>query len=543
MSTVLRRIFLLMGVFCIGTAALAGDYKWLGGDPNSPTLWNVPVNWDIGSLPTSIDRARFLGAADFAEVVAGDDFTIDKLQMCWGPDNAHVKIHAGASLTTGLVQVALYGKTASAVGLLEIDGGTMQSSQVRLCRYADVGVVPYNEGTILINSGTYTVTGTVDLGEGPHNSVYYPGIARLIMNGGTMTVGGNLEAADDLVGTVTAVETLVDLNDGVLEVAGWNNDFRVKTNKTIDIDFGTWIIDGDATADIAQFITDNQLIGFGGAGTVVYDYGVTNLGKTTVTALHPLNPSPENKGIALTGGATGSVALGWDNYIDPNHTGATVTATVWFGTDPNKLGSNYSKIVDGQVVTPGTRSVSPAQAIVADTTYYWQVDFDNGSGSLIEGPVFEFLAIDNDQPTVTVQNVAAWLVPENTPGGVFVTTADTFSSVVDDTAGRTYAWTINPAGDPNVVFSSTTVENPTITVDAIGTWTLTLTVDDGYWTESASGQLTVSANACEAARLMPDYAGDLAGDVTNDCVADIQDLAIVLGTWLDSSRATGTVLY
>jgi len=193
-------------------------------------------------------------------------------------------------------------------------------------------------------------------------------------------------------------------------------------------------------------------------------------------------------------------------------------------------------------VTGIARSSSDPQAIVAGTTYYWQVDFNQGGGNIIEGPVFEFLAINNDQPQVTVQNVIGWLVPENTPGGVFEITADAFSSVVDDTPGRTYAWTIDPA-DPNVVFSSTTVENPTITVAAAGTWTVTLTVKDGYWTELASGVLSVANNSCQAARLMPDYVGNPVGDLTDDCAVDIQDLAILAENWLESTRHTGTVLY
>jgi hypothetical protein len=42
---------------------------------------------------------------------------------------------------------------------------------------------------------------------------------------------------------------------------------------------------------------------------------------------------------------------------------------------------------------------------------------------------------------------------------------------------------------------------------------------------------------------MPGYAGDLDGDLTNDCVVDIADLRAFAQTWLDSTRQSGTVLY
>lgn len=537
-SVLSRRTILLLCVVCISASALAANVDWVGGNPAGPTLWNVTANWSAGRLPTTGDLTRFLGTADFAEVVDGDNLEINTARVCWGNDNAHIKINAGGSLTTGQVQLALFG---GGTGLIEIDGGTMQSSVVRIGRYGTTETAPLNDGTILVNSGTYTVTGNVALGEGPHNGAYYPGIARIIMNGGTMNVGGDLNAVDDLGGTRTVVNVLIDLNDGVLETGGLNGGFIAKTDKTIDIDFGTWIIDGDVTTELAAFETAGQLVGFGGAGTINYDYDVTNSGKTTVTATHPMNPEPEHKSIIQVNG--GTVVLSWDNIVEPNTPGGTVTADVWFGTDPNKFDGNYIKVVDGLDVTGVARSSSTPQAIAADTTYYWQVDFHQGGGSTIEGPVFEFLAINNTQPQLTVQNVTGWLEPDNTPEGVFEITAETFSSVVDDTAGIEYAWTIDPADDPNIVFSSTTVENPTITVAAAGTWTVTLTVKDGYWTESASGVLSVSDNACQAARLMPDYAGNPVGDVTDDCIVDILDLAVLAENWLESTRHTGTVLY
>ena len=537
MSTVLlRRIFLLLCVVGVSAAALADSVVWQGDDPNNPTLWNVAENWNSGSLPTSEtnDIAKFLGTDDFCEVVAGDDFTIYRTWICWGDDKAHLKVHSGGSLTTtSWMGVGIFG---GGEALLEIDGGTVLANGHRQSRHGST-LENLNDSTTLINSGTYTVTGNASLGE-EHVGTNFPGIARIIMNGGTMTVGGNLTSYDiNIASNGVSPNVVVDLNDGVLDIGGMSGSFEGNPDKIIDIDFGTWIIDGDVTTGIDAMITAGELIGFGGLGTVNYNYDVTNAGKTTVTATHPLNPDPVHKGFVLING--GTAILSWDNYVDPNHAGAAVIADVWFGTDPNKANpAGYTKIVDGQVVTPGTRGTSPAQAIADGVTYYWQVDFDNGSGSLIEGPVFEFFATDNAPPQVSVKNVTAWL-DEGT--GVAVIPLD--ATVIDDPA-YTHAWTLDPAGDPNVAFDDTAIEDPTLTIDATGEWTVTLTVDDGFWVESASAQVVVGENPCDAARQGdPNYQGDLVGDLTDDCATDIQDLLILVEAWLDDVALTGILYY
>ena len=526
-STVLiRRMQVLVCAGCISTGALAVDAIWQGDDSQDPTLWNVAENWNTGLLPTSTEIAKFLGSSDFAEVVAGDDFTVHRVWAGWGDDNVHIIVHAGGSLTTtSWMGIGVYG---GAEALLEIDGGTVQAAMHRTARHGST-LENLNDSTLLINSGTYTVTGNASLGE-EHVGVNYPGIARLIMNGGTMNVGGLLTSYNpDIASNGISPNVMIDLNDGVLDVGGLNSNFIGNPDKLIDIDYGTWIIGGDRRRTIDAMITAGELIGFGGAGTVVYDYNDTLSYQTTVTATHPLNPSPEHKSLVLATGGSDTVTMSWDN-IDPNTAGATVTADVWFGTDSNKSGPNYSKIVDGLDVTGVARSSSTPQAIAADTTYYWQVDFNNGSGSMIEGDVFEFLAVDNTEPQISIPSgVNAWL-DEIT--GIAVISVN--ATVIDDSPELTYAWTFFPAGDPNVVFDSTAIEDPTLTIDAPGVWTVTLTVDDGYWKKSASSQIRVSENPCQVARHAPGYPGDPPGDITDNCVVDLTDFAVFALTWLDN---------
>jgi len=524
-TVLLRRTLLLVSLVCISTAALAADAIWQGDDLKDPTLWNVGANWDQGVVPTAADTAKILGPADFVEVVDGDSAVCNDIWLAWGTnDNGHLKVHEGGTLVNaGQMRIGL--RVADTIaGLLEIDGGTVQSSSLRMAR--DTNAV----STVLINGGSYTVTGNAALGE--YYLEGYPNSASIIMNGGTMVVRGDLtsvETATSSNGLSTSV--LLDLNDGVLDAGGLSSSFIGNTSKLIDIDYGTWIIGGDKRGTIAGMIAAGELIGFGGAGTILYDYNDTNSYQTTVTATHPLNPSPTHKSLLLAIGGSGTATLEWDN-IDPSHAGATVTADVWFGTDFNKTGPHYSKVVDGLDVTGVARSASAPQAIAADTTYYWQVDFDNGSGSIIEGDVFEFLAVDNTEPQVSISSgVAAWLDPPNTPGSIAVIPID--ATVIDDTPEITYTWTFFPAGDPNVVFDSTAIEDPTLTIDAPGVWTVTLTVDDGYWKKSATSQIRVSTNPCQAARQGPGYPGDPAGDVTDNCIVDLADFAAFAQTWLD----------
>ena len=133
----------------------------------------------------------------------------------------------------------------------------------------------------------------------------------------------------------------------------------------------------------------------GTTGLGVGDSTMNNMSGDMVFHLdlvHPLNPFPED-------GATvpaGLVELSWTN-LDPNDPGDSVYVDIWFGTDPNKLGSNYTKVVtasvDGENATSKTVS-----ALVADT-YYWQVDsYLEGAptGDPIEGNVFKFYVTDAD---------------------------------------------------------------------------------------------------------------------------------------------------
>jgi len=55
----------------------------------------------------------------------------------------------------------------------------------------------------------------------------------------------------------------------------------------MDIEEGIMTIDGDFRWYIDNLKDSHQITAYGGNGTLVYDFGVTNPGKTTVTAVVP----------------------------------------------------------------------------------------------------------------------------------------------------------------------------------------------------------------------------------------------------------------
>ena len=515
MSTMLlRRIFMLLCVGCLSTAALAADVNWVGGNPNTPD-WGIASNWDLG-VPTVADNAwiNLNGAA--VVVPAGESYETATWEVGRYANNT-LYVGPGATLTgtSGRSYVAREG--GQSIGVLTVDGTVDGGDGITLSAGASA------DATIIVNEGGTLTTNLFLFGDWVGT-----GFGRLIMNGGLVDIFQ--------MGSWLHRQTVIlDLNDGVYDVQFLNPDVLALYDDpdgslSVDIDHGKWVVeDSDITTDIATMIGRGEIVAFGGQGSVEYDYDISTPGRTTVYATHPLNQTPEWKGFVVVPTAGGTATLEWDNYVGG-------TAEVWLGTEPDKLSANYTMISSSSVGV-GTRSSITSSTLLPGTTYYWQVDL-NG----VEGPVFEFLATDNGIPEVSVKNVITWLDPPYTPGNEAVVLMD--ATVVDDTPGLTYAWTLEPAGDPNVLFDSTTIEDPTLTINSTGIRTLTLTVDDGQWIVSESAEVRVYENPCWAARVSPGYAGDPAGDIANNnCTVNLEDFAALAATWMDDTALTEIAYY
>ena len=213
-----------------------------------------------------------------------------------------------------------------------------------------------------------------------------------------------------------------------------------------------------------------------------------------------------------------------------------VLCDVYFGTDPNVASPAFSfDKIESRLDDNFTDKFLP-KPLADDTTYYWKVDCydpNNGGEILTEGPLWSFKT-GNVAPVVWagVEKVAR--LSENTyvvglddatvdddglPTGSTLTQLWT---VVSKPAGATVVFDPNDNGNPE----QSAAVNPTVTIDATGTYVLRLTADDEDLTHF--DQVTIQAPSCESIK----QAGfQLPGDIDGDCDVDLADLAALAADW------------
>jgi hypothetical protein len=273
---------------------------------------------------------------------------------------------------------------------LTVDGGTLTTT-----KWVIVGINTGSHGTVNMKSGIFTVGSTLLLGDREE------GTGHVNLDGGVLTVG-NLEMrrGADTVGT-------------------------------IDVQAGTLIVNGNAADTIQRYIDSGWITAYDGNGTLELDYNVTNEGKTTLTAVHNMNPSPRDGGIA----SSGDVELIW-TLPDPCVPGESVLVDVYFTDDYEALWTFVNpdaiRVIDKQNANSVVVQTQPK------TRYYWAVDAYIGDpNDPIIGPIFSFIA-DNTAPEVNAgADVVSWL-----QDGVRV--RNLTGSVVDDGAIAPYTvqWTV-----------------------------------------------------------------------------------------------------
>jgi len=361
-----------------------------------------------------------------------------------------------------------------------------------------------------------------------------------------VSVNGNLQIGSVGNGTTTSDHVgMVSVRSGTLHVTG-GLEFRNPSVSFIDIGYGTLTVNGDVTALVADLV-DNvpaNITGFCGDGTVEAAYANR---VTTITATHPMDPWPiwpKDKTLH-----DGDIQLEWTN-LDPNVPGSSVWVDVWFGSDPNKLDPlHYSKVISASIAGENTTFVTVSAPVTgtSPTTYYWQVDsyiFGNSTENVIEGDVWSFKVSDDTPPAnvSTGANMITWIGKEVDLTGTY---DDDGKSPVKET------WR---SSDPGVVFSpsddggaTANSRIATATINAAGPVTLTFEVDDEL-NDPVTDDMTVTVyeDACEAARVGGNRAGDYPGDVTGpdgapDCVIDFKDFAVLAAEWLNDYTLAGPV--
>jgi len=470
----------------------------------------------------SLVLAFFLAGNVHAQDAIWTDGTGDHLWSTEGNWSEFPTLEHWVKIRVGLpgVTIASEGAVARRVhvgydpnAVLTVDGGTLLIGSDDLLLGKNGG-----DATLNMISGTIEINRDLEVAGGD------PGTIN--MRGGTIIVGDDFEIPESQDDANSIAE--VHLDGGTIVLDGSyeaDSRFRMYPQGLLDIGGGTLIVPGDETSRIQGYIDDGLIVAYGGNGTPLLDYDVTNSGRTTLKAVHDLNPSPTDRG---TVGA-GLLELSW-TLPDPCTPGDPVPVDVYLTDDYYTLW-NFNDPESIRVLNQA--NVTSVNVTVAgQTQYYWAVDTYIGSESdPILGPIFSFW-VGNAPPTIEISAdpPAAWLTD-----GTGQTTLD--ATVTDDaTASPTLAWSV--VSEPNegtASIAGPTAADTVVTFTELGQYTLQLTADDGEALDNISTRtitIGVFNDSCEAAASLPGYAV-MPGDINADCKVDFLDFAIIAGGWLE----------
>lgn len=466
--------------------------------------WLNPDNWDLARIPESGDTARFRRDLPGA-VIDAPGPECERLDIGHNENGDLTIVDGGILDVTGGNNDINIGR-GGAKGTLNVFGGT-----ITISRDLDISDQANSEGVVNMSGGTMNIGDDLEL----------PNIAG---NTGTLTMtGGTINIADNL-DMLEAGPVKLHLYGGTINVGG---DLQLDDPGEFDLGGGTLVIYGNAVATVQGFIDDGYIIAYDANGTVLpVDYD-TNKDQTTLKALHKFNPIPADRSIVTPG----TVLLEWT--VD-----AGTQVDVWFSDDVDKV---YAGDLDALVVDKTTAS-SVAVEAEGKKRYYWAVDtYVPGVKDPIYGHIFGFLA-DNAPPVVNAgANETVWL--DN--GSVEVT----LSGTVDDTDPTSNLWTVtaydpNDPNDPNELLPNNgsapaVIADPaqletTITINAVGTYELKLTADDGEYQSEDTMLIYVFSDSCQAAQSLEGFEFNVA-DINQDCIVDDFDMAIMLENWMKSS--------
>jgi hypothetical protein len=463
----------------------AATVTWTDAGPDH--LWSTPTNWDSGTLPTADDHAQIDGLP--GTIVANEGAVAIRMHVISGG-----------------------GPRESA---LTVDGGSLTVSEW-LIMSGSAEIEADIEGTLNVNGGTVTL-GRLD--------VAHTGKGTVNMDGGSLSVTGNITVAGRSKSTGH-----VNLDGGIITC----NQFIMRMDAgavgTMDVGAGTLIINGDKLSLVQGHIDDGWITAYDGQGTLNLDYDVTNKGKTTLTAVHLLNPNPADGSLV----SPGEKELSW-TLPDPCVPGQPVPVDVYFTDDLQAL-QQFTDPAAIQVVNKQNVTSIVVQTKLK-TWYYWAVDTYIGDpNDPVFGPIFSFFA-DNTPPEVYAgADVVTWLEDGLRTGNLDAT-------VIDDGAISPYTvqWTVvsepNDPNSPDAVIAEPTAGDTIITLSARGEYVLQLEAFDGEYTGTDTVTINVYNDSVEATWSLPDYE-PLVGDLNWDCKVDEADLALLEENWLQDNSLT-----
>ncbi len=220
-------------------------------------------------------------------------------------------------------------------------------------------------------------------------------------------------------------------------------------------------------------------------------------------------------------------------YMDPNETKVAV------GT-----GCQYFRDFSSST------SFDPVPDLEYSKQYYWRVDTrlrwaGSTEPNIVTGNVWSFkTAAFNSAPVVDAgKSIVTWLA--NAQAGLDLSSRTTAATLYDAESDSTLVWSLVSSQYPDlpypgVTFSSTSVLNPVVTISSFGSYTLKVVAADGVNPVSESlMKIDVYSDACEAAKKNPNTAYVKSPyDYNDNCIVDMEDLAIFAGQWLTDTYAT-----
>jgi len=239
----------------------AGYISWdSGGIGNS---WDMPTNWNLNKTPRDVHDVLLTSdtasGSNCPVIPEGMNATAHTIVIGDGtsPDTPKLKMTGGNLDTTFTIYVGHQTK-----GSFNISGGNIDT----------------DSGSII--SGHFGGNGRIDILGGNITTAslligHEAGSDSLVK----MT-GGSLSCNSISIGLLTGIGRL-ELYGGTITATSLSID---SLTSSMNITEGTLILDGDKTSSIASYISSGVLTGYDDPININYDYGITNSGKTTVTA-------------------------------------------------------------------------------------------------------------------------------------------------------------------------------------------------------------------------------------------------------------------
>jgi hypothetical protein len=261
-----KKLFYLVffvALLALVSNTLAGPHDWLTGRPDN-SKWVVASNWtDANAAPLISETVTTYGSSTPLNgpfIVSGDTaYGYDiRIGGSGGSGNRGYATMNGGTLNSGSYLTIAPDSTSNRDGEFRMNGGII-----------NLGVTSSTGGHLNVGSGysncPNTLTGVLRMTDGTINATANFAIARYKASGYVYLDGGTIYANN------------FSMASGATSGTAYMN---ITGN-------GKVIINGDRTVNVASYISKGWLMGNGNDYEILYDYNISNAGKTTIYVPEP----------------------------------------------------------------------------------------------------------------------------------------------------------------------------------------------------------------------------------------------------------------